>query len=178
MCCIIVSLAVSISAILQNTYSLVTHQKCTNGVYLPGDLQYFPVGKSSAQSRTSQLAIVASGAGIQLLKDCFLNSMRLIYISPDNKGYQGSVRAAWTRVGSLLCLALREQGDRTEVTSRGSFYSQPSCDFALLYRGTSPSCIAFFWPEVFTLEALAVLSAAAECILSQTEACLYPGERE
>lgn len=68
----------------------------------------------------------------------------------------------------MLYVALLEQGDRTEVTSRGPFYSQPSCDFAVLYRGLSPSCIVFFWPEVFTLEALAVLSAAAAagCILS------------
>lgn len=66
-------------------------------------------------------------------------------------------------MGSLLYVALLEQGDQTEMTSRGPFYSQPSCDFAVLYRGSSPSCIAFFWPRFFTVEALAVLSA--KCIL-------------
>lgn len=68
-------------------------------------------------------------------------------------------------MGSLLYVALLEQGDRTKVTSRGPFYSQTSCDFAVLYRGRSPSCTAFFSAGVFTLEALAVL-AAAEYILS------------
>jgi len=83
------------------------------------------------------------------------------------------------------------------MTSRGPFQLQPLCDSAILCRITSPSCasIAFSWPGFFTLEASAVLFAAAECILNfspfelrtrvsagrskiQTGVCLHPGERE
>lgn len=106
--------------------------------------------------------------GFNYERIALLNSMSWVYISLEQKRL--SMDCTWTLVDSLLYAALLEQGCGTKVTSQGPFQPQPVCDSLILYRIASPSCarIAFSWPGLFTLEATAVLSVAAECFLNSS----------
>lgn len=130
--------------LLNNTCYLVTHQKRTKGI-CQCIYSVLLLGRVQLLVGHARLPPWLLMQGFNCERIVLLNFMRLVYISPDSKGYSGSVHATWTHVGSLLYVGLLEQGCWTKMTSRSPFQPQQFCDSGIPHRITSPSCASILY---------------------------------
>lgn len=167
----------------------MTHQKHTNGI-CQCIYSVLLLGRVQLLVGHARLPPWLLMQGFNCERIALLNIMRLVYISPDSKGYAGSVHATWTHVGSLLYVACLSRGVGPRWPPEIPSSHSNSVILQFLTELHLPAVQVFF-----TLEASAELSAAAVCFLNsllfklrtrvyaaktkvQTEVCLHSGERE